>query len=95
MQVLYRDADHEHITRRLISNKPVMQPMNSLAVNQNQTKKDFSGARRLVVLVGEDLLTTLAAGHAVLLLLAHLRGGKFSLFLLAGDLVSHGIELKR
>ena len=50
---------------------------------------------RLVVLVGEDLLTTLAAGHAVLLLLAHLRGGKFSLFLLAGDLVSHGIELKR
>ena len=37
---------------------------------------------RLVVLVGEDLLTTLAAGHAVLLLLAHLRGGELGLLLL-------------
>ena len=95
MQVLYRDADHEHITRRLISNKPVMQPMNSLAVNQNQEGNFSKRAIRLIVLVGEDLLTTLAAGHAVLLLLAHLGGGELGLLLLAGDLVSHGIELKR
>jgi hypothetical protein len=38
----------------------------------------------LLVLVGEDLLATLAAGHAVLLLLAHLGRGELSLFLLAG-----------
>ena len=31
-------------------------------------------AMRLLVLVGEDLLATLAAGHAILLLLAHLGG---------------------
>ena len=38
---------------------------------------------RLLVLVGEDLLATLAAGHAVLLLLAHLGGGELGLLLLA------------
>jgi len=36
-------------------------------------EKNFStAAKHLLVLIGEDLLTTLAAGHAVLLLLAHL-----------------------
>jgi hypothetical protein len=47
----------------------------------NQERKLLSTANRLVVLVGEDLLATLAAGHAVLLLLAHLAGSKLLLLL--------------
>jgi hypothetical protein len=37
--------------------------------NMNQERKLLSEVIRLVVLVGEDLLAALAAGHAVLLLL--------------------------
>jgi hypothetical protein len=51
-----------------------MQPsIASVNIANMGTKKErrlLSEAIRLVVLVGEDLLTTLAAGHAVLLLLA-------------------------
>jgi hypothetical protein len=39
-------------------------------------------ANRLLVLVGEDLLTALAAGHTVLLLLTHLGRGEFGFLLL-------------
>lgn len=41
-----------------------------------------------VILIREDLLTTLAAGHAVLLLLAELGGRKLGLLLGSRDLVS-------
>jgi len=51
------------------------------------------GARRSIVLVAEDLLTTLAASHALLLLLASLRARKFGLLLGANNLVAHGIKL--
>jgi hypothetical protein len=47
----------------------------------NQERKLLSTANRLVVLIGEDLLATLAAGHAVLLLLAHLAGSELLLLL--------------
>jgi hypothetical protein len=52
----------------------------------NQERKLLSTANRLVVLVGEDLLATLAAGHAVLLLLAHLAGSKLLLLLGGGTI---------
>jgi hypothetical protein len=46
-------------------------------------KESFlSKANRLVILIGEDLLTALAAGHTVLLLLAHLAGCELLLLLL-------------
>ena len=48
---------------------------------------------RLLVLISEDLLTTLAAGHAVLLLLSQFGRGQLLGFLVALDLVAHGIEL--
>ena len=41
-----------------------------------------------LILISEDLLTTLAAGHAVLLLLAELGRRKLGLLLGSGDLVS-------
>jgi len=48
-------------------------------------------ACHLVVLVGEDLLTTLAAGHAVLLLLAHLgRSELLGLFVAFNLVAAHG-----
>lgn len=46
-----------------------------------------------VVLIREDLLTTLAAGHTLLLLLAELGGRKLGLLLGGDDLVAHGVEL--
>lgn len=53
-------------------------------------KKEDSCRRRtrLVVFVREDLLTALAAGHALLLLLAHLAGGKLDLLLRRLDFVA-------
>ena len=47
---------------------------------------------RLVILVAEDLLTTLAAGHTLLLLLAELSRRKLGLLLGALNLVTHSIE---
>ena len=48
---------------------------------------------RLVVLVGEDLLSALAAGHAVLLLLSHLSGCELLLLFGCGNFVTHSVEL--
>jgi hypothetical protein len=63
-----------HYCRRLSVVSREMQPsIASVNIANMGTKKErrlLSEAIRLVVLVGEDLLTTLAAGHAVLLLLA-------------------------
>jgi hypothetical protein len=49
--------------------------------------------QNLVVLIREDLLTTLAAGHTLLLLLTGLRAGKLGLLLGGLDLVTKGIVL--
>ena len=51
------------------------------------------GGYRLVILIGEDFLTTLAASHTILLLLSQFRRGQLLLPLSALDLVAHGIEL--
>ena len=45
-------------------------------------------AKYLVLLIGEDLLTTLAAGHTILLLLSSFGGGKLLGFLGAFDFVA-------
>ena len=78
-----------HYCRRLSVSSREMQP--SIASVNIATRKErllLSGAIRLVVLVGEDLLATLAAGHAVLLLLAHLARRELLLLLLAGDFIT-------
>merc|ERR1719434_638939 len=46
-----------------------------------------------VVLVREDLLTTLAASHTLLLLLAGLRRAQLRLLLGGDNLVAHGVKL--
>ena len=51
-------------------------------------KKGNTRKRRLFILVREHLFTTLAAGHTLLLLLAHLAGSEFGLLLLGFDLVA-------
>ncbi|CEI62809.1 unnamed protein product [Fusarium venenatum] len=49
--------------------------------------------RLQVILVTEHLLTTLSAGHALLLLLSRLRRAQLDLLLGGDNLVAHGIEL--
>src|SRR5690606_33792806 len=62
-------------------------------VKETRKVADATEGIHLVVLVREDLLTTLAAGHALLLLLAELRRGELLLLLAALNLVAHGVEL--
>lgn len=47
---------------------------------------------RGLLLIGEDLLTTLPASHTLLLLLPCLGAGQLSLLLGSDDLVAHGVE---
>ncbi|KAI6776795.1 hypothetical protein HG530_000740 [Fusarium avenaceum] len=47
----------------------------------------------MILLIGEHLLTTLSAGHTVLLLLSCLRRAQLDLLLGANNLVAHGVEL--
>jgi len=49
-------------------------------------------AINLVVLIGEDLLTTLAASHTVLLLFPELAGSELLLLGTGFDLITHSIE---
>ena len=51
-----------------------------------------SSHRRNLLLVTEDLLATLPAGHAVLLLLAEFRRCQLLLLLVAFDFVAHSIK---
>lgn len=69
--------------------------MKVLVVRESRkcAKDSCEKIKRLVLLVGEDLLTTLAAGHTLLLLLAGFRRSKLGLLLGGHDLVTHGVEL--
>jgi len=70
-----------HYCRRLSVSSREMQTSIASVNIATKERRLLSGAIRLVVLVREDLLATLAAGHAVLLLLAHLAGGELLLLL--------------
>merc|ERR1712183_1076074 len=83
------------------SSNPFPSPTPSQCCKKRFQKKhiilQISTTRRLmenlVLLVGEDLLTTLAADHTVLLLLTELGRRKLDLLLGGLDLVAHGVKL--
>ena len=54
---------------------------------------NYAGGSRSFVLISEDLLTTLASSHAVLLLLSSLGSGELLLLLCSFDFVAHSIKL--